>query len=75
MSLWECVDASLLSASPSMPASFPRVAASQPALPLIGETGWPDPASRTLRQLECWIIWAVSGPVSLWALLYILCKH
>lgn len=32
-----------------------------------------DPASHTQRQLERWIIWAVSGPVSLWALLYIHC--
>lgn len=34
-----------------------------------------DPASHTSRQLECWIIWAISGHVSLWALLYIHCRH
>lgn len=35
---------------------------------------WPS-ITHTPRQLECWIIWAVSGPVSLWALLYIHRKH
>lgn len=34
-----------------------------------------DPVSHTQRQLERWIIWAISGPVSLWALLYIHCRH
>lgn len=32
------------------------------------------PASHAPRQLERWIIWAVSGPVSLWALLYVHCE-
>lgn len=43
--------------------------------PLNWRSSLADPASYTLRQLEHWIIWAVSGPVSLWALLYVHCQH
>lgn len=79
-SLWECVCVYTASSIPSLLSAwslcmYACVVLLPVCLSACAPFNWrsslADPASHTPRQLERWIIWAVSGPVSLWALLYI----